>query len=75
MFHVLLTFSLLLPAVLLRHAARTAELHGVMDQGFLNLFVVYGMTEKDPAGLLYNANVFLGPGGVIGKHSTLGTTA
>jgi predicted amidohydrolase len=34
----------------------------------LNLFVVFGMTEKDPAGLLYNANVFLGPEGVIGKH-------
>ena len=34
----------------------------------LNLFVVFGMTEKDTAGLLYNANVFLGPDGVIGKH-------
>jgi len=34
----------------------------------LNLFVVFGMTEKDPAGRLYNANVFLGPDGVIGKH-------
>ena len=34
----------------------------------LNLFVVFGMTEKDQAGLLYNANVFLGPDGVIGKH-------
>ena len=34
----------------------------------LNLFVVFGMTEKDAAGLLYNANVFLGPDGVIGKH-------
>jgi predicted amidohydrolase len=34
----------------------------------LNLFVVFGMTEKDQAGLLYNANVFLGPAGVIGKH-------
>jgi predicted amidohydrolase len=34
----------------------------------LNLFVVFGMTEKDGAGLLYNANVFLGPDGVIGKH-------
>jgi predicted amidohydrolase len=33
-----------------------------------NLFVVFGMTEKDGAGLLYNANVFLGPDGVIGKH-------
>jgi predicted amidohydrolase len=34
----------------------------------LNLFVVFGMTEEDPAGQLYNANVFLGPEGVIGKH-------
>jgi len=34
----------------------------------LNLFVVFGMTEKDAAGLLYNANVLLGPDGVIGKH-------
>jgi predicted amidohydrolase len=34
----------------------------------LNLFVVFGMTEKDPAGRLYNANVLLGPEGVIGKH-------
>jgi len=34
----------------------------------LNLFVVFGMTEKDAAGRLYNANVFLGPEGVIGKH-------
>jgi predicted amidohydrolase len=34
----------------------------------LNLFVVFGMTEKDQAGLLYNANVFLGPDGVLGKH-------
>ncbi len=34
----------------------------------LNLFVVFGMTEKDTAGRLYNANVFLGPDGVIGKH-------
>ncbi len=34
----------------------------------LNLFVVFGMTEKDPSNLLYNANVFLGPDGVIGKH-------
>jgi predicted amidohydrolase len=34
----------------------------------LNLFVVFGMTEKDDAGLLYNTNVFLGPEGVIGKH-------
>jgi len=34
----------------------------------LNLFVVFGMTEKDQAGRLYNANVFLGPDGVIGKH-------
>ncbi len=34
----------------------------------LNLFVVFGMTEKDREGLLYNANVFLGPDGVIGKH-------
>lgn len=34
----------------------------------LNLFVVFGLTEKDDAGLLYNANVFLGPDGVLGKH-------
>ena len=34
----------------------------------LGLFVVFGMTETDAAGLLYNANVFLGPAGVIGKH-------
>jgi predicted amidohydrolase len=34
----------------------------------LNLHVVFGMTEKDEAGLLYNTNVFLGPEGVIGKH-------
>jgi len=34
----------------------------------LNLFVVFGMTEKDQAGLLYNANVLLGPDGVLGKH-------
>ncbi|MEK7676534.1 MAG: carbon-nitrogen hydrolase family protein [Verrucomicrobiota bacterium] len=34
----------------------------------LNVFVVFGMTEQDTAGLLYNANVFLGPEGVIGKH-------
>ena len=33
----------------------------------LNLFVVFGMTEKDQTNL-YNANVFLGPDGVIGKH-------
>ena len=29
----------------------------------LNVFVVFGMTEQDTAGLLYNANVFLGPEG------------
>jgi len=34
----------------------------------LNLFVVFGMTEKDGAGLLYNTSVVLGPDGVIGKH-------
>ena len=34
----------------------------------LNLFVVFGMTERDQAGRLYNANVFLGPEGVIGRH-------
>lgn len=34
----------------------------------LNLPVVFGMTEKDQAGRLYNANVLLGPEGVIGKH-------
>jgi hypothetical protein len=34
----------------------------------LNLFMVFGMTEKDQAGLLYNGNVFLGPDGVIGRH-------
>ena len=34
----------------------------------LNLFVVFGMTEKDATDLLYNANVLLGPDGVIGKH-------
>jgi predicted amidohydrolase len=34
----------------------------------LNLFVVFGMTEKDEAGVLYNTNVYLGPEGVIGKH-------
>ncbi len=33
----------------------------------LNLFVVFGMTETDQTNL-YNANVFLGPDGVIGKH-------
>ena len=36
-FGLLLTLSLLLPTVLLRDAARAAELRGVMDQGFLNL--------------------------------------
>jgi predicted amidohydrolase len=34
----------------------------------LNLFVVFGMTEKDVAGLLYNTSVVLGPDGVLGKH-------
>lgn len=34
----------------------------------LALYVVFGLTEKDEAGLLYNANVFLGPDGVLGKH-------
>lgn len=34
----------------------------------LNLFVVFGMTEKDAADLLYDTSVLLGPDGVIGKH-------
>lgn len=34
----------------------------------LNIFVVFGLTERDEAGLLYNANVLLGPDGVLGKH-------
>ncbi|HEY5911991.1 MAG TPA: carbon-nitrogen hydrolase family protein [Verrucomicrobiae bacterium] len=34
----------------------------------LGLYVVFGLTEKDEAGLLYNANVFLGPEGLLGKH-------
>lgn len=34
----------------------------------LNLFVVFGMTEKDGVGLLYNTSVVLGPDGIIGKH-------
>jgi predicted amidohydrolase len=34
----------------------------------LNLHVVFGMTEKDAAGLLYNTAVYLGPAGVLGKH-------
>jgi predicted amidohydrolase len=34
----------------------------------LGLYVVFGMTEKDAAGRLYNANVFLGPDDVIGRH-------
>jgi predicted amidohydrolase len=34
----------------------------------LNLFVVFGMAEKDAAGLLYNTSVLLGPDGVLGKH-------
>ena len=33
----------------------------------LNLLVVFGMTETDQTNL-YNANVFLGPDGVLGKH-------
>jgi predicted amidohydrolase len=34
----------------------------------LNLFVVFGMTEKDEADVLYNSSVLLGPDGVIGMH-------
>jgi predicted amidohydrolase/N-acetylneuraminic acid mutarotase len=34
----------------------------------LSLHVVVGMTEKDAAGRIYNASVFLGPQGVIGSH-------
>jgi predicted amidohydrolase len=34
----------------------------------LGIHAVLGMTEKDAAGTLYNAAVFLGPGGVIGSH-------
>ena len=34
----------------------------------LNLFVVFGLTEKDEAGHLYNTLVLLGPQGVLGKH-------
>jgi predicted amidohydrolase len=35
----------------------------------LNMFVIFGMTEKDAASTnLYNAEVFLGPGGVLGTH-------
>ncbi len=34
----------------------------------LNLFVVFGMTEKDAADSLYNTSVLLGPNGVLGKH-------
>jgi len=34
----------------------------------LNLFVIFGMTEKDAAELLYNTSVLLGPEGVLGKH-------
>ena len=33
----------------------------------LNLFVVFGMTEKDGADLLYNTSVLLGPDGILGK--------
>ncbi len=34
----------------------------------VGVLVVFGMTEKDAAGRLYNANVLLGPEGVIGRH-------
>jgi hypothetical protein len=34
----------------------------------LGIHVVFGMTEKDAAGRIYNAAVFLGPGGVFGTH-------
>jgi predicted amidohydrolase len=34
----------------------------------LRLFVVFGMTEQDEAGRLYDTSVFLGPHGVLGKH-------
>jgi predicted amidohydrolase len=34
----------------------------------LGIHVVFGMTEKDAATNLYNAAVFLGPGGVLGTH-------
>ena len=34
----------------------------------LNIFVVFGMTEKSLDGKLYNSSVFLGPDGVIGKY-------
>ncbi len=32
------------------------------------IFIIFGMTEKSDNGELYNAGVFLGPGGVIGKY-------
>ncbi len=34
----------------------------------LGIHVVFGMTEKDAAGRIYNAAVYLGPGGVFGTH-------
>lgn len=34
----------------------------------LNLYVVFGLTETDEAGHLYNTSVLLGPQGVLGKH-------
>ena len=34
----------------------------------LNIFVVFGMTEKSIDGKLYNSSVFLGPDGIIGKY-------
>jgi predicted amidohydrolase len=34
----------------------------------LNIFVVFGMTEKSLDGKLYNSSVFLGPDGIIGKY-------
>ncbi len=34
----------------------------------LGIHVVFGMTEKDEAGRIYNTAVFLGPGGVFGTH-------
>jgi predicted amidohydrolase len=33
-----------------------------------NIYVIFGMTEISDSGELYNAGVFLGPGGVIGKY-------
>jgi len=34
----------------------------------LGIYVVFGLTETDSDGKLYNASVFLGPDGVIGTH-------